>query len=194
MDITVILPAVSDDAVSRGLRELTAAIDQAGLAEKAGGGLGGEDGYGCDYTNDVFEMFPYYWGDCTCGRDAAEMAWEESHHHAPTCYQIELEALDDPFGEDRNQVRELCAKHQVSWPDGAMVHCTCGLDETYTVWLDHHPHERGCLEDRANFTHKPSGTTVRWYKYIGRDMDVDLHGNWEDILAECLASLEPTAT
>lgn len=27
------------------------------------------DRYGIHFENDTFEMFPYYWGDCTCGAD-----------------------------------------------------------------------------------------------------------------------------
>ena len=41
-----------------------------------------------------------------------------------------------------------------------------------------------------NFWHKSSGSWVTWYKYIGRDMRIDLKANWEEILKECLDSLK----
>lgn len=40
-----------------------------------------------------------------------------------------------------------------------------------------------------HFWHKPSGTRVWWYKYIGRDMVADLKAPWPKILRECRASL-----
>jgi hypothetical protein len=39
-----------------------------------------------EYENDVFCIFPYYWGDCTCG--FSEEEFEEAHR--PECYQEEL--------------------------------------------------------------------------------------------------------
>lgn len=46
---------------------------------------------------------------------------------------------------------------------------------------------------KPNFLHKPSGLTVNWYKWIGRDMEIsnpDLTvGQWLDIWNECSESL-----
>ena len=45
------------------------------------------------------------------------------------------------------------------------------------------------MGDNPNFHHKPSGLKVRWYKYIGRGMeitgDVDIE-DVSDILIDCL--------
>lgn len=46
---------------------------------QAHGCLGGEWGYGQDFKNDVFEMHPYWWGECTCG------AGDESDEHKDEC-------------------------------------------------------------------------------------------------------------
>jgi len=46
------------------------------LVEKTGAqssyGLGGEFGYGVDFKNSVFEMHPYWWGECECEHDHKE--------------------------------------------------------------------------------------------------------------------------
>lgn len=44
-------------------------------------------------------------------------------------------------------------------------------------------------EQRPNFVHKPSGSTVKWYKWIGRSMEVDLRASVATIRDSCLASL-----
>lgn len=49
-----------------------------------------EDQYHCKFENAVFRVFPYYWGDCTCGFDAKCMQWYATHRHGPACYQTEL--------------------------------------------------------------------------------------------------------
>lgn len=46
--------------------------------------------YGVDFENDTFHVFPYYWGDCTCGYDEFESEWCEHNHHAEDCYQTKL--------------------------------------------------------------------------------------------------------
>ncbi len=61
--------------------------------------------------------------------------------------------------------------------------CTCDQDGP----------EGACSRECAfslNFEHKPSGFALRWYKYIGRGME--LHGNCADaarMVDECVASL-----
>jgi len=50
--------------------------------------------YGEEFENEVFSVFPYYWGDCTCGYEERweekEAAWSKQNQHAPDCYQTEL--------------------------------------------------------------------------------------------------------
>ncbi len=80
MGIEVILPEGSfgnvgnEGSVADGLRFLTRAIQVSG-ADISSGCLGGEFGYGADFVNEVFSMFPYYWGDCAC-----PSSWETGDH------------------------------------------------------------------------------------------------------------------
>jgi len=54
--------------------------------------------------------------------------------------------------------------------------------------------ETGVEVERApNFLHKPSGTSVTWYKYIGRGMEIDAKMDWCAVLADCVASLATTS-
>lgn len=126
--VRIILPAVSKDAISGMLRELTKAIDAHDPDKVAHGLLGGSDGYGAEWDNAVFTMRPYYWGDCDCGAE------ENDTPHLPTC------ALELP-----------------------------------------------------NFLHKRTGLEVRWYKYIGRGMEMKGKkpnaGTLATILTECIGSL-----
>jgi hypothetical protein len=48
-------------------------------------------------------------------------------------------------------------------------------------------------EVRSNFYHPKSGTKVKWYKYIGRSMEIELKGEWREIVAECVASIGVSA-
>lgn len=58
-------------------------------------------------------------------------------------------------------------------------------------------HDPGCRMakevEQGNFLHKPSWSTVRWYKYIGREMETDLKAPWSQIIAECFASIGDAA-
>lgn len=50
--------------------------------------------FSVDFENETFVVFPYYWGECTCGFqerwDEKDAAWEGEHDHRPDCYQTEL--------------------------------------------------------------------------------------------------------
>ena len=66
MDVKVILPECSEDAVSDWLRALTEAVCKA-TGDSGAGGLGGSYGYGSNYENEVFMLHRFCWcerGDC----------------------------------------------------------------------------------------------------------------------------------
>ena len=46
-----------------------------------------------------------------------------------------------------------------------------------------------CGYDAPNFQHKPSGSEVRWYKYIGRCQKIRLTQSWSTIFVSCIHSL-----
>jgi hypothetical protein len=54
-------------------------------------------------------------------------------------------------------------------------------------------HVEGCPTNLPNFKHNASGLEVRWYKYIGRSMEVSRDVTFVeclDLFAECARSLE----
>lgn len=201
-DVTIVLPAVSDDAVSAGLRELTEAIARRNPDRLASGILGGEFGYGCDHVSDVFEMHPFYWGDCECGFDGREWDWCNTHDHEDHCYQKEIRrrGYSDDFGGDyksrerrnREATDAVCAEMGLDPVYGSAVHCTCAYRPAWEAWRSENDHDPSCGIVAPNFKHFPSGFEVRWYKYIGRDMEFvnePSSREWRRILDECLESI-----
>jgi hypothetical protein len=53
--------------------------------EQSHGLLGGSYGYGQDFKNAVFEMHPYWWGDCTCGAGDWSEEGQPAPVHTPEC-------------------------------------------------------------------------------------------------------------
>lgn len=187
---------VSSNRVAEDLRDLTEALENAG-SDSYGGGLGGTFGYGTDYENDVFEMHPFWWGDCECGHEEREANWFESNTHAPDCYQTVLnDELDDdnlPFGNPkRNEIIErLCKQFGLDPLWGSMVHCTCEHNANHAEWSLSNKHNPKCGVVRPNFFHKASGIRVDWYKYIGRSMEhepID-KATWSTLMDECMNSI-----
>lgn len=174
---------VTDD-----LYELTRHLDTHGH-EASHGLFGGEWGYGAEFSNTVFEMHPYWWGDCECGHELDETTWEERNPHAPTCYQAELERRDWEGAE------ELAAEWGLS-RFGCAIHCTCGCDKRHQEWVAQHPHPGDCPAVRPNFRHHRTGVEVRWYKYLGRGMEIKgslSAAAWRTVIAECISSVERQA-
>lgn len=122
MSVTIVLPERSEDEISEGLRALTKALHGAGI-DVTGWGLGGENGYGANYENDVFMMHRFCW----CERETCPWCRDES--------------------------------------------------------------------PEPNFRHKASGTTVHWYKWIGRSMEIEMlpQVDWATILRACIDSIPARA-
>ena len=209
IELNVVLPERSDDALSDFLRELTRRIDEKYPELVGHGFLGGEHGYGAEFSNDVFEMRTYYWGDCTCGYEEREWRWCEDNHHSQECYQSERDrrftaakllprqwegGLDWPHEARRREegkiLEKLCEERGFPYPAGCAVHCDCGHDAAYQKWLSENAHEHDCPIVLPNFRHKPSGFEVVWYKWIGRDNETTGSVNLGAMARECFASLE----
>lgn len=214
-DVEIIIPGRSDgDMLADGLRALTEAMCEK-LSRDEGYGLGGEFGYGTNYENDTFLMHRYCW----CERD--DCPWcagcrEEfgSAEHTDACFQSHLDPLREKYGEKtewgyyvsfmneeyRQAKLDLCVKFGVE-PTPYEWLCTCDGDKRFKEKVDacqcdwhlgKGPFKYGAAVQAPNFWHKPSGLKVRWYKWIGRDMEID--GSVPDIQAmlnECLNSVEP---
>lgn len=178
-----------DDQIANSLVNLTEKL--AGLGHDAARGfLGGEWGYGVNYSNDVFEMHPYWWGDCQCGYDWRAAKWEDQHPHADTCYQAELERRG---GYD---AAEQLAREWGLTRYGCAVHCTCEQEAVWSAWSAENDHDAECGVVRPNFLHKASGFEVRWYKYIGRSMELSdriTTARWRAIFREVDESLSGAA-
>lgn len=198
---------VSDERVAMDLRDLTELLVTHHQRDHVGGLLGGEWGYATEFSNDTFELHPYYWGDCTCTFDDDEGEWDRSHDHAATCYQqvirergfIDYDTETDLDYHARNAhnraiTDSVCAEMGLDPEHGSYVHCTCSYETEYAAWRNAHSHDETiCAMERPNFRHKPTGTTVNFYKYLGRGMEVDLRDlPWQQIIDDCLASLPAT--
>lgn len=211
VDIKIILPPRDNDALSDGLRDLTKAICEAFPEDHDGGfGLGGAFGYGCDFENDVFVMRRFYWGDCTCGLEDRSERWWKANPHSQDCYTLERDRrlkkaglhytqrkYNDPKmswdklqKEEAKIVKPLCEERGLSYPAGSAVHCDCGASDKAQQAQELN-HSGDCPVMLPNFKHKRTGLTVEWYKWIGRDNEVN--GPTDDIpgiIAECIASLK----
>ena len=174
--------------VAHDLRELTRALVRAGHTS-AGAGLGGELGYGVAVEGPVFTMRPYSWEECECGFEQADVAFWDTHRHHPTCFQVALT-------QDHRGARELARAWGLDFGDGCATHCTCATQDAYDTWAASHDHTPDCCVRQANFVHHTSGCEVRWYKYLGRSMEITgdpTAGEWAAIMTDCLAHLPAPA-
>jgi len=220
--ITIVMPEASDDHISSGLRSLTKILEKHTGRDNVQGILGGRHGYGVDYKNDVFEMHPFYWGECICSHDELQDNFYETLQHEQHCYQTELknaliaegyklnewggpaDELDEEehfAGRERlskfysfksAKAKELSAKYGFDTEVGVYVHCNCEYDVQDKAWHEENTHTEECPVDKPNFQHYESGFEVRWYKYIGRGMELNKNLNaaeWPLILLECANSV-----
>lgn len=167
-EVIVHLPPVTDDQISRDLRRLTEVLETHHGADSHGGGLGGTYGYATEFENEVFQLHPYCW----CER--ADCPW---------C--LSCECGDDAYRYFRADGTEVTA--EAFWDAGGYT-----MGDTTDVL------EKRCINCREhrqaapNFLHKPSGSRVCWYKYLGRGMEVELQVDWTELFTQCLASLGAT--
>lgn len=80
-----------------------------------------------------------------------------------------------------------CEENDCPW----CLPCFCEIEKRGDEWTTTKECQN-CADDNQrapNFLHKESGTKVHWYKYIGRGMEVDLHGDWMTLFDECIQSI-----
>lgn len=194
-EMHIVLPPVSNDEISNGLRHLSGVLGGIHPENQSYGLLGGEDGYGNEYENDIFLMFPFYWGDCLCGHDSAVWEWEELNRHSDTCWTSTYHRITKEKGYLTSSKMPLEKWKALGWWKddtwGIAVACTCGHSELWQTWQTTHDHDWGCPTIRPNFLYKPSGFRVDWYKYIGRGMEHEEISpvEWAKVLTDCLGSL-----
>ena len=214
-DLLLIFPEVSEDLVSNMMVAITKKIDESGSEIAVQGFLGGEYGYGAHYKNDVFEMRPFYWGDCTCDYDTLRSEWEDSNSHDDECYQTLFHKMhyvnyggdggwnfDVKPGHEKDKetfddicdcIDTLYKKFGIAnGTPGSHVHCTCMYDINYANFIKTIGHADECEMDKPNFKHYASGIEVEWYKYIGRSMEYDQGvpvERWVEVFKECIESI-----
>lgn len=187
--------------VAEKLYELSKTLGERDPEAQHHGLLGGEWGYGQDFKNDVFEMHPYWWGDCTCGFGEEEFEWARTRSHTPKCFQTRYWAESDRLDseemdfDDRYDVLTAWAKENgySDAPAGMALYCDCGFDEEYAHWREDHNHDPECNEVRPNF--RCGDVEASWYKYIGRGMSVNralTRAEWKLLFRGCVASLKTT--
>jgi len=150
-----------------------------------------------EYSNDTFEMRPYWWGECECGFDEAEYDWCLSNRHVD-CYQNEYVILRERYGGTFNvpeyEIERLCEKHGIEYDGGlgSAMHCTCDYDDKYGEWSLHNRHADDCPVVLPNFHHKPTGYSLTWYKHPLRDAYANIHlskKEFKEIVKDCMRSL-----
>lgn len=164
--VTVVFPPASDDTVSDGLVALTRVLTAAQIdPDYVGGMLGGDDGYGRHFENDVFGMRPFCWcgepdcawcKSCACGPDAVEYTLNGE--------PITVTEFYDAGGYSGPGIARDIPENQ----------CERCRDGGFYA---------------PNFWHKPTRSWVQWYKWIGRDNVEEINGDWPTILRECLTSV-----
>lgn len=165
--LTIVLPTVTNDAVTRGLIRLTRAIDSSGTTAVVQGVLGGQYGYGADYENEVFMMHPYCWCEKPgCPWCVGCECLEKDQHYFIGEREVSYELWRDEYSRTGNTLR---SERQ----DNPCAFCR---DEVVPA---------------PNFLHKASGFKVHWYKYAGRDMEISSPNGvrFSRVLKECLQSL-----
>ena len=213
-DLLLVFPEVSEDLVSNMMVAITKKIEESGDEIAVQGILGGTYGYGAHYKNDVFEMRPFYWGDCVCDYDTLRNEWEEANPHDDHCYQTLFHnrhyvnyggdggwnfdvkpghERDENFEDKCTCIKDLCEMFHID-PNkpGSHVHCTCWHDIKYPIFLSSISHADHCEMDKPNFLHYKSGIKVEWYKYIGRGMEYDEDipvETWVNVFKEVLESI-----
>lgn len=161
-----------------------------------------------------------------CGGSGCQVEVSDERHRSG-CYQERLQVLRKKFGEQAEWTEEkyfhvpygspnqkkyeiakrgLCVEMGQDFKFGNETHCTCGvIDERKARYdaceCDWHVGRGlfrfGAATEAPHFWHKPSGLQVRWYKWIGRDMELSnerLSGKeWHRIMLECFQSLPKEA-
>lgn len=129
MRVEIILPDRRMDKLSDALVAITAAIDAADPDRVAHGFLGGQHGYGGNWSSDVFDMRPYYWGDCLCGGVEADTPCE------PSCPTELPNFLYKPTGLEVRWYKYIGRGQEVSADPGdiAAMLANCLSDVTTTV-------------------------------------------------------------
>lgn len=147
--------------------------------------------YGVAFENDVFRVFPYYWGDCDCGSDCPK--------HKPDC---DVVTKWGAWVDDR--LRYSCGKPNKAGFANVNMNkmaeydkkfpapkCSCGEEEK---WEPKEECLQTCSTRIPNFHYKPTNFRLDWYKYPLRDsysnQKIGLK-EFKKMIDACISSLPP---
>lgn len=160
---------INEHTVANDLRTITRLATLQGHPT-ADSGLGGAYGYGTELDTPTFSMHPYCWCEeptCPWCRTCA-CPYEGTHrYHLADGTQVTGEAFYDTPIDQRGTVEPV--------PENQCDNC------------------RNPQPTAPNFHHKPTGVQVRWYKYIGRGMEIDCpdQETWDQVFLDTLKHLTP---
>lgn len=195
-----ILPE-APEFMNDGLRQLTRHLMQAGYEEDRVGFLGGPDGYGVEFENEVFMMYPFCWCDdkdcpwcmqCDCPAEATKYyidGKEVTYNKWIKFFDREIAFFKNASVEEYEKAVERINKRRQIIHTPVCQFCTEGrFPETGAIPGKEAPN----FWFKGTDKHKP--LRVWWYKWIGRDMVIDREisqNEWEEILSLCINSVEP---
>lgn len=128
----------------------------------------GSDHNGFAFENDVFRIQPYWWGECECFTDVCKCCKCPPAQAEHACHDADCRLRDDETNHENNCIF---------------------ADESKMV------HKPDCFEGKPNFTFKPTGFELSWYKYPFRDSyssEKLTAKKLVDMMEVCLKSLEKT--
>lgn len=91
--------------------------------------------YGVLFENDIFSIFPYYWGECTCGYVEKEARWCEDNKHNVHCYQSKL-AWEEKEWLTKNPEPETTAWKVEKIESGITTMTKGPATEEWSKWVD----------------------------------------------------------
>jgi hypothetical protein len=162
----------------------------------------GFDIYCEEFENDTFGIFPYYWGDCTCGYEDREWEFWEHNPHSEGCFYTKREKFEEELvksfrrysPEYSQRLHDFAIKN--GYPhglNGVSIYCDCGRDEILDKWYAENGHDPDCPIIRPNFLYKPTGLEIQWYKYPMRDAYANKPispKEFAKIIDECIKSVK----
>lgn len=106
--------------------------------------------YGEEFENDVFSVFPYYWGDCTCGYDEKERQWSKENGHEESCYQTALRsAKEDWFAEHPEPLAQMMnVSHEQIAPGVILMSSEPAASPSADMWREWYD-KRQAAEDQT---------------------------------------------
>lgn len=203
MDVKIILPKgalgadKNDNFLDAMLRKIALACphDEGDWVEK----------YGTSFENDVFMMKPFCWceredcawcGGCDCpdsafhyfvdgkevsGKEYQDFFVRETYEKLGIEESVFLHKYPKSKRDKWFKFAEVANRRRDVKKDDVCDYCTGkGLFSQHGSIAGH---------GAPNFWHKPSGFRVWWYKYIGRDMEIENPTELVSVLNECLLSL-----